>query len=232
MLKAKSLRAFCAASVLSCCTSLVCADLLTVTTEIPATAIPGAGYSDFLEIEQFTPLPGEILTQVDFDLLLDFSGTMGFENTDPNVATFYQLKLTWSLDLHLPEDLQDPNEPPLIGVLASRVVQGLVDPYDGEIDFDGPSGRTFDVVAEDEAGSGGPLVDAEDLAAFTGTGSVALPLTAIYLEEAKAANTILFESLFENVRFEGELSVTYTYIPEPMLAGFVLLVGLALRRIR
>jgi hypothetical protein len=220
--------------VLCSCATLAYADFVTVTAEIPATTIPADGFGGSVEIDQFEPSADRILTQVDFDLLINFSGTMGFENTDPNVATFFQLELTWSLDLYEPNALKAPNDPPLISLAANRLIQGLVDPFDGELDFDGFSGRTFDVVVDDVAGSAMPgLTDPNHLLPFEGTGTVALPLVASFVGVAKAANTTSFESLFENVGFEGELSVTYTYvIPEPTLAGVVLLAGIALRRRR
>ena len=227
MYACRSVRALIAV-MLCVCANLAYAGAEEVSIIIPNTEIPPGGDTVFLEVDQFDPSGGRILQRIDFDLVIDFSGTMGFENLDPDRATTFELALFWGLELWDP----DPNEPELLIELdALRVVRGLVDPFDGEIDFGGFSGVTFDVMVTDVGGLG-EITDPKDFPPFEGTGTVLLPVTVGFEGTAEAGNTDLFIAEFWDVAFEGELTVTYTYIPEPVMTGWLLLAGFALLRRR
>jgi len=196
-----------------------------VVIDIPYTVIPSEGLDLDVNVPQFDTQGGtRWLLGVDFDLSIDFSGTMGIENLDPERSTTFELALLWALELWDP----DPDEPDLlIDLEAQRVIRGLLDPFDGEIDFGGFSGATFDVAVNDVAGAG-TVTDPEDFSLYEGTGTVALPLAASYLGTAEAGNTDEFVAEFWDVAFEGTLTVRYTF-PEPTLAGWVLLAAVVLR---
>jgi len=198
-----------------------------ITVAIPGTSIPSEGYHGLLAIAQFAPAQGEYLTQIDFELAIDFAGMMGFENLNPSLSTFFKLELTWLLEVDLPAG--EEREGPLLDMSATRGVVGLAGPFDGAVDFAGPSGRTYAVAANGVAAFA-TTADASDLAAFTGNGVVELPIAGWFEGFAQAQTD--HESDFWDVGFAGELTVTYTYVPEPAGLALLLIGPLLLWRFR
>ena len=200
------------------------ADTVTVSTEIPTTGIAETGYAGFVEAQQFDQGSNFVLESVVIALTLDFVGTMAIENTDPDYATSFSLSLAWMAQLRRPE------QTPLVDLEAARTRQGLLDPYDGNPDFGGFSGASFDV---ERTGVNSSILTADqaDLALFNGDGTITLPISASFAPTVNVGSTDDYIADFWDITFDGDLFITYNYhvVPEPAW-GYVIPLLLLLRR--
>ncbi len=190
------------------------AEITTFTVPIPSSVIADAGSAFELPVPQFDPTGGRVLQQVDLTLTLDLSGQMGFENLDDSLSAIYTLTIDWDIQLVRPDTSL------LTQITATRTRNGLVNPYDGTTDFDGPSGVTLDVEAPDQSADFS-TTDAADLSLFTGPGTVTLGLLASFTGTASSTPVVEFDSQFA-AELEGQLEVQYTWIPEPAVATLLL----------
>lgn len=220
----KIVRALTVVGCLGVFAGLATAGIETVTVDIPTTEIPGGGYEGYIDVTQFASGPERVLESVEIELNADFAGTMGIENTDAGLSSIYELELAWSVDLKRADDST------LLALSDSRITQGLLDPFDGVIDYAGLSGALFAVGARGVHDLA-LTRESSDLALFTGPGTLSLPIAADYAPEAWAASGS-FQSDFGDVTFDGELTITYTYVPEPASIALLVMLGLALRRMR
>lgn len=198
------------------------AEILSFTVPVPPAAIDAGGSIFDLPVPQFDPAGGRTLLQVDLVLTLDLSGQMGFENLDESLTVIYSLTLDWDIRLTRPDSSL------LTQITASRTRTGLVNPFDGSDDFAGTSGVTLNVEAPGESAAFS-TTDAADLSLFTGSGTVILPLEAAFEGSASSVPAVEFDSQFA-AALEGQLEVTYTWIPEPSaLCLLVVVLGLVRR---
>jgi len=192
------------------------ADTISFSDSIPLTL---TNWSDTVSIQKFDPSLG-ILLDVEFTLAENFVGSMCFENMDENNPSPFTLRLSWLVAL------QRPDSSDLVTIDSLREESGVVAPFDGLLDFGGPSGVTFDIdEAETATGSAMP----GDLALFTGVGTIELPVVAT--AESFVSGGSPAASYF-SAAAAADVTVTYVYIPEPASLSMLAFGGLALRRRR
>jgi hypothetical protein len=180
-------------------------------------------WSDTLYIPQFDPSLGQ-LDSIDFDLNATVQGDARFENLNPTPR-----KVIMSLRAML--EMRRPDNTVLQVALPESTVEQVVGGFDGVLDFMGPSGRSYlgiSAVVTEARSSPDPV---SDLSLFTGTGMIALPVTASGQSSISGGGNLAF--LF-NTFGQAALTVTYTYsiIPEPALGAMIVLALLLHRRVR
>jgi hypothetical protein len=187
-------------------------------------------YQKTFTVEQFdvnsTPWPQYArLLGIEFILTGALAGDLGIENTDGAAAANFTVTLSNVLTLR--------RDGTLITTATPEYTRtSTLDAYDGVEDYGGPSGETFAVSGTDTGSASTEQQD--DLDAFTGNGSIVLDLGA-------SAESILWNvtsgktySTIESPFVGAELTVRYTYIPEPSAGLLTCLLGLCgtLRRRR
>lgn len=89
-----------------------------------------------------------------------------------------------------------------------EVVEGA-EAFDNDVDFDGPSGGTFDSLASAPISDTQILTDAADLALFTGPGTVTFPAEATGASIGSGAGNLI---LLFNTNAAATVTVTYVFI--------------------
>ena len=182
-------------------------------------------WSDTLTIPKFDPALGT-LTEVSITLSGDVEGDAKYESLDAG-ATSVSLNLAAEIDLQRPDGSTLVITLPLVNQTDSAEV------FDGTIDFMGDSGGEFTGLSgsQDEAAS---FTDAADLALFTGTDDIDLPIEASGRSTGSGAGNLITQFA---TSAGAEATVTYTFveliIPEPTTAGMLgglTLLGLMRRR--
>jgi uncharacterized repeat protein (TIGR01451 family) len=154
-----------------------------------------------LSVPQFDPSLGA-LTSVKVTLIGAIQGTAKYESTDAKAATI-------TLNLSANVQIQRPNNQ---GLLQTSPVVSKVEnaaPFDGNIDFDGPSGSTFPNL-QGQATDEKTLTDAADLALFTGAGNITLPARATGTSNGSGSGNLIAQF---NVDAQAIFRVVYTYEP-------------------
>ena len=128
-------------------------------------------WSSSLSISQFDPTLGT-LTGIQFDLTGTITGTIYVENTDASAATISE---TLSASLTLTR----PDSSVIVVALPGTTVTDLFSPFDGTVDFGGTSGAIHGPITTSATVSFISPPPASDLALFTGTGFIALPVMAV-----------------------------------------------------
>jgi len=140
------------------------------------------------------------LQSICFEMNGHVEGSAKFESLDGNPATvamFLQSTIT----------LQRPDNTPLVTVIPLANTSDNVTAFDGVIDFGGTSGRTY-------SGLSGDAQDTEctsaaaDLALFSGTGNIGLPIVASGTSYGSGAGNLILQ--FSTSASAGA-TVTYTY---------------------
>jgi uncharacterized repeat protein (TIGR01451 family) len=164
-----------------------------------------------MNIPQFNPALGT-LTSVQISKTASFSSTAGGENGDGAPATI-MLTVTGSFAVTAPAtpDL-------VIGVTPSPSIFTFnAAAFDGNLDFGGPSGMTFNLVTAppNPAGQMTTLTAQSALDLYCGTGTVAVNANV-------TASILASGSGFTDTRLRtpssAQVTVTYTYIPNNCLA--------------
>ena len=168
-------------------------------------SLQSTDWTGLVEIPQFDPSLGT-LERIDFRLKAIVESTSQFENLGNN-------PITVTLLLQTNVELQRPNHSLIVDALANVFHNESVVGYDGTTDFAGDSGTTF----QDQIEISHVLLlppSADDLALFTGTGNLFLPVLADVASSATASGDVV---LGYTTQAAAEIDVTYNYlaIPEP-----------------
>ncbi len=174
---------------------------------------------------KFNPAQG-ILKTVTISTELKFEGVKQLENLDPNFSTGYRLTLRWDFDV------LRPDRSLMLPTTAMEASVGLVDPFDGIIDFDGFSGVTLRPATD---AFGEAVFDSvADLALFTGTGDIELIGAGSHLGTALVFDVGLEDIMTDFTGFvDGRVNLVYDYmIPEPTTFALFMLTSATLIRRR
>jgi hypothetical protein len=169
------------------------------------------------------PNPLIFLTAVEWELTGECWGTVGLENksANTNVITYY---LRAAITLYKPGGGQISQVIPLASGTRTKT------PWDGLTDFGGTSGESFSAPEAPPipatASDSGTLTAPLDLFAFTGTGTVDLPLTAAADSRATDTQGNVASDFETHAHGFGRLRYHYDLIPEPGTTS-LFLVGLA-----
>lgn len=145
-----------------------CADqgTVVVTASLPSDAL---NWNKTLTVPQFNN-PYVTLDSVDIAFTGGVSGSMKFENRDP-ISRSYSGKVTNELDL------SSPTGAALLTVRPPNfTASGTLKPFDGTLDYDGDSGKSY--TQDPISASGSATLTGSDLAPFIGSGTVGLPVAA------------------------------------------------------
>lgn len=157
------------------------------------------GWHNNIAVEQFDPTLGT-LEAINITLTGDLSTTVGAENEDPS-ATTVSVTQAATLSLALPSVTETASA-------STNTWMGLLG-YDGTLDFAGTSGAIAQRQTQAPT-TRDALTDATDLAAFTGLGTVAVPLSAIGTSHLNGPGNLLARLLAEA---GATATVSYTYVP-------------------
>lgn len=175
----------------------------------------GTNWSEFLSIHKFDPSKG-VLKVINFELNGTVSGSAGFESRDATPTT-----VTINLSAYI-----TMSRPDLSVLVFAHPLVSKSDPvlaFDNTIDYGGDSGRTYTGLFNAATNYGGN--DASDIALFTGTDDILLPISALATSNGNGAG---FLSLEFSTLASATGTVTYYYEPVPEPAGLIsILVGLS-----
>ena len=171
-------------------------------------------------VNQFDPALGT-LTGIQFTLTGTVLGTVKFESKDAAPSTV-------TSNLAATIKLLRPDNSTIAVVLPTVSATTNLTAYDGILDFDGTSGRTFANVTNTDSSTTGMMNSAADLALFQGLGNISLPVTASASSSATGAGNLVAQF---NTTAGADGSVTYFYTtstPEPSTTILMLSSGLVL----
>ena len=152
---------------------------------------------------QFDPSLGT-LTGITFTLVGHVEGTFQFESLDVVPAPVTGL-------LRARIALNRPDNSLLMAVLPTVTTMDLVTAFDGDIDFGGTSGRTLTGLAAVATDSLTAPPPASDLALFTGTGTISLPVVATGQSTASGSGSL---AIGFTTSAAAVVTVTYSYLPD------------------
>lgn len=204
-----------------CITGAASADSVMYNDSIPLST---TNWSSSVTIPQFNPTLG-ILDSIEFSLAGHVEGDASYESLDAAPATV-------TLELAAEIELQRPDNSVLVAALPLVQTVENAAAHDGNIDFDGPSGSTFDNLSGDqtEMATLGPPVLPSDLAIFVGFGSISLPVEASGASQGSGAGNLLLQF---HTSASADVAVTYNYtVPEPGSLALLTLGALGLLRRR
>ncbi len=165
------------------------------------------------DVPQFDTLGGKrTLLSVQIDLFAAITSSAAAENLEAN-EKHISLNIEGQVSLGLLDQT-------LIVAIIQRGTAYLADPFDGEMDFMGPSGTRFDLSGD--AFESTTLTDPEDLAPFIGPGLRALTVMGESVAKSSAAGGGNLAVEFQTLA-GAAFSVTYTYIPSPGALGLLAL---------
>jgi hypothetical protein len=179
-------------------------------------------WAEVLSLPKFNPALGT-LTKVTLTLFGRVDGTVQVENlNEDNPAT-----TTLTLAAKIIAEVAGATLEVEVNPFDNTVVN--LDPYDGTIDWMGPSGATFESFATDEKDESTMI----DLAQFIGPGNINVNVSADGTSSHSGTGNLAF--IFRSTA-QAKTTVTYTYSEIPLPAGLPLLAtavgGLVLLRRR
>ena len=187
----------------------------------PVVAQTTTNFTANIGVNKFDPALGT-LTGIQFTLTGTVLGTVKFESQDAAPSTI-------SSNLSATITLTRPDNSTIAVVLPTVSAVTSLTAYDGTLDFNGTSGRTFANVTNTLSSTPAVMSSNADLALFQGIGSIVLPVTASASSSAAGAGN-LFTSFTTTAGADG--SVTYFYnttsTPEPSTTILMLSSGLVL----
>ncbi len=173
-------------------------------------------WASSVSIAKFNPALGT-LNSIEIEIQGHMEGTAKFEHRGGSAAT---VTMNLSADLLV----QRPDKSDLVGTWPTATTVDNVTGFDGTVDFGGTSGRTHAGLSANLTNST-LTSSASDLALFTGTGNIALPVLASAGSAATGSGNMVFD--FTNLASAG-VKVTYNFAPVPEPSALVGLVGMGL----
>ncbi len=182
--------------------------------------LQSTSFSTSITVPKFDTSGGLTLQSIEFILGGHVEGIARFENQSPSAAT-----VTTELEAEL--ELQRPDTSVLVVTIPFWDKVEDVDAYDGVLDFAGPSGRTYDdpnLIHGDKTESA-TYSGGLDLALFSTTTGETIILPVIGTGTSSATGPGNITTSF-STNASAEVTVRYTYIPEPGMIGLLVLGGL------
>jgi len=198
----------------ACLGASASADTISYSGSVPLTE---TDWASSVSIAKFDPALGT-LNSIEIELQGHMEGTAKFEHRGSNAAT---------VTTYLSADLlvQRPDLSNLVvGAGLTVTTVDSVTGFDGTVDFGGTSGRTHGALSANLTNTTLTSLTA-DLALFTGTGDIVLPVLASASSAATGSGNMVFD--FTNLASAG-VKVTYDYAPVPEPSTLVGLVGMGL----
>jgi hypothetical protein len=179
-------------------------------------ALTETDWADSVSITQFNPALGT-LNSVQINVDAHLEGSARFEHRGNKPATI-------TMGVWADFQVQRPDASYLVGASPGLFADELVTNFDGTLDFGGTSGRTYDPFSADLSNAE-VTSDAADLALFTGTGDIVLPVRADATSGAMGSGNLLLD--VQTLASAG-VTVTYDYAPVPEPSALVGLAGMGL----
>lgn len=198
---------------------------------VASAAAAGAGVMEWSDTVSLQPTPfdttvsipkyngTDVLTCVEWILSGHIEGLVMYENLGASPATVRS-------ELKVEMTLSRPDDSMLVVSVPIYEKEDDLPAFDGTMDFDGPSGRTYDDVTADKT-ENTMFSEPADLALFSGSGNIELPITAVGESSVSGPGNVI--SMFDTDA-SAEVTVKYHFtktaaVPEPATLG---LLGLGL----
>ncbi|HID31009.1 MAG TPA: choice-of-anchor E domain-containing protein, partial [Desulfobacterales bacterium] len=162
-------------------------------------------WSSSVAIPKFDPSLGT-LTDIEFKLDGHIEGIAKFEHQGQGPAT---VTMNFSATI----ELQRPDTSPLVVAIPVVSTVDDVTAYDGATDFGGTSGRTHDGLSADKTVSASSPPPSSDLALFTGSETIALPVIATGSSSTTGSGNIITQF---TTSASATVTITYTYNAVPV----------------
>jgi len=198
----------------ACLGASASADTISYSASLP---LAETDWASSVSITKFDPALGT-LNSIEIEFQAHMEGTIKFEHRGGTPAT-----VTTSLSAELL--LQRPDLTNLVvdGGLTVTTVDS-VSGFDGTVDFGGTSGKTHGPLSANLSNTT-LTSSAADLALFTGTGDIVLPVLASAASAATGSGNMVID--FTDLASAG-VKVTYDYAPVPEPSTLVGLLGMGL----
>lgn len=166
-------------------------------------ALTSTNWTDMISVPKFDATMGD-LQSVTIELTGTVSGSAGFESRDtsPSVVTMELIAII---------TVERPSGGLLVVTLPTVAETFSALAYDGDLDFGGTSGATIADKSNTQTQTAMTTLSA-DLAMFTGTGNIDLPIKAKGASSATGSGNLV---MFFDTAASAEAVVTYNYVPEP-----------------
>lgn len=157
-------------------------------------------WEDTLILSKFPPGIGA-LTRIDIDIKTSIEGMIQVENLEDQSTVISSLT---NIDVMVTR----PDESIIAASVADAATDDAFSAYDGVQDFDGSSGKEYPLNALREEKTALDSLSTADIALFTGTDFVELPVVAFGETVFTGVGHLMAEA---NISAAASISVTYTY---------------------
>ena len=181
-------------------------DLVTTTPQTLRFADRTSGWTDVVAAQRFDPTLGQLL-DVNVTLVSDIQSNVAVENTDQAAGTI-------STAQTITVTLRVPGSDGTLSADASQSAWFNLAPYDGSLDFAGPSGGIDPNLTASSGERSGTF--SGDLAAFVGDGTVDLPIASSSTATVNGPGNMQLGML---TQAGAVVTVSYTYQPLPVITG-------------
>jgi hypothetical protein len=165
--------------------------------------------SSTVSVNQFNPSLG-VLTEVDIIATGSLQNRVQMENLGPQAHQF-QCNVGGTLTYLLPGTQPLTSSP-------STVLSASLPAFDGVPDLSGPSSKDFGNVTLAGTFSEASITSPQALAAYIGTGKVAVSQSAVAQSSVSGPGNLL---AMITTTAQGDVQVVYNYLPEASIAGNV-----------